>query len=67
MGKSKPKSYGRRNWFDDEEDYNNDHRKENNSRRKEKRMRNLIRSKNVDQLMNLDDDDNQYDWGPDRV
>jgi hypothetical protein len=57
MGKSKAKNYGR-NWYDEEdnEDYGNDYRA-NRERRKEKKLKNLIRSKNVDQLLNMDEDE----------
>ena len=60
MSKSKPKNYGRRD-FDDEY-YDND-RKSAVDRRKEKQIRNLVRSKNVQGLMEIDHDDGLYDWG----
>jgi hypothetical protein len=56
MSKSKNKNFtSRRDWYDDDEDsysYQNTKQK-----RKEKRMKNLIRSKNVDQIMGMDDDE----------
>jgi hypothetical protein len=57
MSKSKAKNYGRK-WYDEEdnEDYGNDYRA-NRERRKEKKLKNLIRSKNVDQLLNMDEDE----------
>ena len=61
MGKSRSKDYSRNNfWNDDEEGYY-DHRSDV-QKRKEKRVKNLIRSKNVDQLLEMDDDeyDDQY-------
>ena len=56
MSKSKPKNYGRRNQWDDD-DYDNYDYKSDMQRRREKRMKNLIRSKNVDQIMDMDDDE----------
>lgn len=61
MSKSKPKNYDRRD-FDDSEYYDND-RKSAVDRRKEKQIRNLVRSKNVQGLMHIDDDDLYDDWG----
>lgn len=60
MSKSKSKVYGRKDWNDDEPDYYYVDAKELKQRRREKRMKNLIRSKNVDRLMEMDDD-NDYD------
>lgn len=60
MSKSKPKSYGRREWDDD--GYYDTDRKGTVNRRKEKQMRNLVRSKNVQGLLEIDDDDGLYDW-----
>lgn len=57
MSKSKPKVYGRKDWNDDEPDYCYADAKEQKHRRREKRMKNLIRSKNVDRLMEMDDDE----------
>jgi hypothetical protein len=57
MSKSKPKVYGRKDWNDDEPDYYYVDAKEQKQRRREKRMKNLIRSKNVDRLMEMDDDE----------
>jgi hypothetical protein len=59
MSKSKNKKFNnRRDWYDDEEDDYG--QKDNKQRRKEKRLKNLIRSKNVDRLMDIDEDD--YEW-----
>jgi hypothetical protein len=57
MSKSKAKNYGR-NWYDEEdnEDYGNDYRA-NRERRKEKKLKNLIRSKNIDRLLDMDEDE----------
>jgi len=56
MSKSKNKNFtSRRDWYDDEEEsYSYQDTKQ---KRKEKRMKNLIRSKNVDQIMGIDDDE----------
>ena len=56
MSKSKNKNFSsRRDWYDDDEDsYSYQDTKQ---KRKEKRMKNLIRSKNVDQIMGIDDDE----------
>ena len=56
MSKSKPKNFSsRRDWYDDDEgSYSYQDTKQ---KRKEKRMKNLIRSKNVDQIMGMDDDE----------
>jgi hypothetical protein len=58
MSKSKPKSFGRQNWYD-EEDNQNDYydTKSAKERRKEKRLKNLIRSKNVDRLLQMEEDE----------
>jgi hypothetical protein len=59
MSKSKP---SRRNkWDDYEEDYSSDY-KSNKEKRREKRMKNLIRSKNVDRILDMDDDEPDYNW-----
>lgn len=57
MSKSKTKNYGR-NWYDEEdnEDYGSDYR-DNRERRKEKKLKNLIRSKNIDRLLDMDEDE----------
>jgi hypothetical protein len=57
MSKSKPKKNGR-SWYDEEdnEDYGTDY-KSNQERRKEKKLKNLIRSKNIDQLLNMDEEE----------
>lgn len=59
MSKSKYKSLGKfgRNDWDDEEDYYGSDYRQNKQKRKEKKLRNLIRSKNVDRLMELDEDE----------
>ena len=61
MGKSRSKSY--RSGWDDEDDYEYYDSRSAERHRKEKRMKNLIRSKNVDQLMEMDNDDGLYEWG----
>ena len=57
MSKSKPKKNGR-GWYDEEdnEDYGTDY-KSNQEHRKEKKLKNLIRSKNIDQLLNMDEEE----------
>ena len=58
MGKSRPNSRGRNNWYDPED---NDHEsydyRNAKQRRDEKRMKNLIRSNNVSSIVNMNDDD----------
>lgn len=63
MSKNKTKGFRRNQWEEDYDDYSTDYRG-NKEKRREKRMRNLIRSKNVDRILDMDDDDGQYDWGP---
>lgn len=47
--------------YDDDHDYRNDYYQDLKERRKNKRMRNALRSKNVDDLMrDLDDDYDVY-------
>lgn len=47
--------------YDDDQDYRNDYYQDLKERRKNKRMRNALRSKNVDDLMrDLDDDYDVY-------
>lgn len=58
MSKNKPK-LGRKDWSEDEVDYYYVDAKEQKHRRREKRLKNLIRSKNVDMLMELEED--EYD------
>ena len=58
MSKSKPKSFRSNRWNEEYDDYGTDYRS-NEQRRREKRMKNLIRSKNVDRLMKMDDDENE--------
>jgi hypothetical protein len=59
MSKSKNKKFNnRREWYDEDEVDNS--YQDNKQRRKEKRMKNLIRSKNIDQIMGIDDD--EYEW-----
>lgn len=64
MGKSRSKDYSRNNYWNDDNEGYYDHRGDV-QKRKEKRVRNLIRSKNVNGLLEIDDDDDKYDWGPD--
>jgi hypothetical protein len=58
MSKSKNKAYAsKRNWgYEDYDDYGADYRA-NQQKRREKRMRNLIRSKDVSKLVDMDHDD----------
>lgn len=56
MSKSKPKIGSRKDWNDDEDYYYVD-AKELKQRRREKRLKNLIRSKNVDSLMEMEEDE----------
>lgn len=62
MTKNKYKQPKRMQWDDYDDSYETDYRS-NKEKRREKRMRNLIRSKNVDRLLDMDDDDSDYDWG----
>lgn len=59
MSKSKFKSFNKfgRDDFDDEDDNYGSNYYQNKQRRKEKKLRNLIRSKNIDRLMELDEDE----------
>lgn len=55
------KKFNRVNEYDDDQDYRNDYYQELKERRKNKRMRNALRSKNVDDLMrDIDDDYDMY-------
>jgi hypothetical protein len=55
------KKFNREMDYDDDLDYRQDYYLEIKERRKNKRMRNALRSKNVDDLMrNLDDDEYDY-------
>ena len=57
MSKSKNKNFSsRRDWYDDDEEDGYSYQ-DTKQKRKEKRMKNLIRSKNVDQIMGMDDDE----------
>ena len=58
MSKSKPKNFMDRQRDDYNDDYGSDY-KDNKDRRREKRMRNLIRSKNVHSIAKIYDD--EYD------
>lgn len=60
MGKSRSKDFSRSNQWDDYDDGEHYDYKGAERRRKEKRMKNLIRSKNVDQLLDMDDDENLW-------
>ena len=48
--------------YDDDQDYRNDYYQDLKERRKNKRMRNALRSKNVDDLMRDLDDDYDVYW-----
>jgi len=56
MSKSKPKTFNR-GWNDYDEDDYGDSRQTDRERRKEKRLKNLIRSKNYEALMELEEDE----------
>ncbi|CAB4140793.1 hypothetical protein UFOVP395_128 [uncultured Caudovirales phage] len=57
MGKSRSKDFSRSNQWDDYDDGDYGDYRDTERRRKEKRMKNLIRSKNVDQLMDMDEEE----------
>jgi hypothetical protein len=59
MSKSRKKVY---NKFDDYDEYDYIDRQELQERRKSKRLRNLIRSKNVNGLVEMDDDELDLQW-----
>jgi hypothetical protein len=61
MSKSKSKDFRPIRWDDEEE---NGHRpnKKNDNRLREKRIRNIIRSNDVNRLMEIDEDD-EYVYG----
>lgn len=61
MTKNRHKQPKRMQWDDYDDSYETDYRG-NKEKRREKRMRNLIRSKNVDRLLDMDDD-SDYEWG----
>lgn len=55
------KKFNRVSDYDDDQDYRTEYYQEIKERRKNKRMRNALRSKNVDDLMrDLDDDYDVY-------
>jgi hypothetical protein len=60
MGKSRSKDFSRNNQWDDYDDGDYGDYRGAERHRKEKRMKNLIRSKNVDQLMDMDEDENLW-------
>ena len=60
MSKSRKKIF---NKFDDHDEYDYIDRQELQERRKSKRLRNLIRSKNVNGLVEMDDDELDLQWG----
>jgi hypothetical protein len=62
MSKSKPKEFRRNQWDDYNDDYSTDHLAAK-QKRLEKRMKNLIRSKNVDLILDLDEDDYNMGYG----
>jgi hypothetical protein len=61
MSKSKPKGYGQNNLYDDYAHYNYIDRKGLNEHRKSKKIKNLIRAKNVNGLLEIDDDEDDLD------
>lgn len=56
MSKSRPKEFRRNQWDDYNDDYSTDHYA-SIQKRKEKRMKNLIRAKNIDLILDMDDDE----------
>jgi hypothetical protein len=63
MSKSKPKGFTRNNWYDDYAEHDYIDRQELTERRKSKKMKNLIRSKNISGLLEIDNDDmDPYEW-----
>jgi hypothetical protein len=61
MSKSKPKGYGHNNWYDDYAHYDYIDRKSLNEHRRSKKIKNLIRAKNVNGLLEIDDDEDDWD------
>lgn len=61
MSKSKPKTVSRNNWSEDNNDHYYIDRQELNERRKSKKMKNLIRSKNIGGLLEIDNDELEWD------
>jgi hypothetical protein len=61
MSKSRPKVYGHKK-FNDYDEYDYIDRRELNQRRDQKRMKNMLRSKNIDGLLELDHDDYDEDY-----
>ena len=59
MSKSRSKDFGRSNWYDDYVPYDYVDRKDLKEHRKSKKIKNLIRSKNVTGLLEIDDDDDE--------
>ena len=63
MSKSKPKGFTRNNFYDDYADHDYIDRQELAERRKSKKMKNLIRSKNIGGLLEIDNDDmDPHEW-----
>jgi hypothetical protein len=63
MSKSKPKGFTRNNFYDDYADHDYIDRQELTERRKSKKMKNLIRSKNIGGLLEIDNDDmDPHEW-----
>ncbi len=64
MSKSRPKTFGHKK-FGEYDEYDYADRRELNQRRDQKRMKNLIRSKNIDGLLERDHDeiDDDFRWG----
>jgi hypothetical protein len=59
MGKTRFKSKNTRDWEDDDDHYEND-RHEKMIKRREKKLRNIIRSKDINKLLELDEQDEDY-------
>lgn len=61
MSKSKPKAVSRNSWYEDNNDYYYIDRQELNERRRSKKMKNFIRSKNIGGLLEIDNDELEWD------
>lgn len=59
MSKSRPKGYGQGNWYEGHDDYAYWYvdKKETQEHRRSKRMKNIIRSKDINRLLELEEDD----------
>jgi hypothetical protein len=59
MSKSRPKGIGRNYWYDDYGNYDYIDRKELNEHRRSKKIKNFIRSKNVNGLLEIEEDEDE--------